>query len=91
LTEDTLTRIAFGSAPPFRSVAWVSQERAVSCLRDVKPTDGPMRSGDDELRFTYRSGAESWAKRLAERGLASELTWHDENVATATEADGNVA
>jgi hypothetical protein len=50
-----------------------------------------VRSGDDELRFTHRSGAESWANRLAERGLASELTWHDENDASATQADRSVA
>jgi hypothetical protein len=50
-----------------------------------------VRSGDDELRFSHRSGAESWAQRLAERGLASELTWHDENVGSATEEDRSVA
>jgi hypothetical protein len=50
-----------------------------------------VRSGGDELRFTHKSGAESWANRLAERGLASELTWHDENAGSGTEDDRSVA
>jgi hypothetical protein len=50
-----------------------------------------LRSGEDELRFTHRSGAERWATRLAERGLSPELTWHDENVVSATQDDQNVA
>jgi hypothetical protein len=50
-----------------------------------------LRSGDDELRFSHRAGAERWAVELAERGLSSELTWHDENITPATQDDRSVA
>jgi hypothetical protein len=50
-----------------------------------------LRSGDDELRFTLRSAAERWASGLADRGISSELTWHDENIASAMPADRRVA
>jgi hypothetical protein len=38
-----------------------------------------LRYGDDELRFTHRVAAERWASQLAERGISSHLTWHDDN------------
>ena len=47
--------------------------------------------GEDELRFSQRSGAERWATRLAEQGLSSELTWHDENITPGPQADRSVA
>ena len=50
-----------------------------------------LRCGDDELRFSHRSGAERWANKLAERGLSSELTWHDENITPTTLDDRSVA
>jgi hypothetical protein len=50
-----------------------------------------LRFGDDELRFTHRSGAERWATRLAEQGLSSELSWHDEAIVSDTQADRSVA
>jgi hypothetical protein len=46
-----------------------------------------LRSGEEELRFTHRSGAERWATTLSERGVSSELTWHDEDIASGTPAD----
>jgi hypothetical protein len=50
-----------------------------------------LRSGHDELRFTHRSGAERWATKLAERGLLSELTWHDESIEPATQGERDIA
>jgi hypothetical protein len=50
-----------------------------------------LRCGDDELRFSHRSGAERWANKLAERGLSSELTWHDEKITSVPQDDRSVA
>jgi hypothetical protein len=38
-----------------------------------------LRFEGDELRFTHRAAAEAWAAQLAGRGIATQLTRHDEN------------
>lgn len=50
-----------------------------------------LRSAGDELRFTYRTGAELWAAKLAALGIASQLTRHDETTPAGGEDEGQVA
>jgi hypothetical protein len=42
-----------------------------------------LRSEVGEWRFSLRSAADRWESNLAERGIRSELTWHDENTPKA--------
>jgi hypothetical protein len=38
-----------------------------------------LRSQQEELRFTHLAAARRWAGELAGRGIATQLTRHDEN------------
>jgi hypothetical protein len=50
-----------------------------------------LRFAGDELRFTHRISAELWATKLAARGIASQLTRHDETTPADHEDERRVA
>jgi hypothetical protein len=50
-----------------------------------------LRFAGDELRFTYYTGAELWAAKLAAHGIASQLTRHDETNPASAEDERQIA